>query len=231
MIKTAQNDLISVIIPAYNAEKYLIECLSSLFSQDLSIPFEVIVVNDGSTDGTSDILERYSENIKVINQANSGVCKARNAGFKAAKGKFITSLDADDLYLKNKLFRQWQFLKDNPQYAMVFGKIEQFISPELAVGKRHVPEKMRIVPALNFQGGMYRASAFAINGYIDESLYSYGEFIDWFSRAKEKNLKHAILDEVLQKRRVHDLNYGKLRAHEQVDFLKVLRSKLNRAKS
>lgn len=224
-------DFISVIIPAYNAEKYLEESLESLYNQDVAIPFEIIVVNDGSTDGTLEILQRQLSKIRIINQTNKGIARARNAGFKAAKGNYITGLDADDLCLPHKLSFQWQFLNANPQYDMVFGKVEQFISPELDNGQNVISENIKVLPALTFPGGMFRAAAFKKNGLIDESLNSCGDFMDWFIKAKEKGLPFAIIDEVLQKRRIHNTNYGRLNTSEQVDYLKVLRAKLKRAKN
>ena len=88
---------ISVVIPVYNAEKYLAKCLDSIFIQ--SGPFEVIAVNDGSTDNSLNILKQYAakhSNMKVIDQQNQGIAAARNAGIRAAKHKYITFTDNDD---------------------------------------------------------------------------------------------------------------------------------------
>lgn len=87
----------SVIIPIYNSEKYLAKCLDSIFVQKGS--FEVIAVNDGSTDNSLNILEQYAKkhsNMKIITQKNQGVSAARNAGFKVAKNKYVTFIDSDD---------------------------------------------------------------------------------------------------------------------------------------
>lgn len=89
---------ISVIIPAYNAERYLSECIDSVLNQTKS-GIEIVIVNDGSTDGTADIIKTYAErhdNIHVVTQENGGLKKARESGFKTAKGKYIGWIDADD---------------------------------------------------------------------------------------------------------------------------------------
>jgi glycosyltransferase involved in cell wall biosynthesis len=225
-----KSDLISVVIPAYNAEEYLQESLDSLYDQISPVDFEIIVVNDGSTDRTLQILEAQGDKIRVFSHANSGVCKTRNLGFKAAKGNYITCLDADDLYEPDKLDKQYRYLKDHPNLDMVFCKVEQFISPELDPSDRKIPEHVRVMNSMNFAGGLFKSEVFEKNGYIDESLRSYGEFIDWFARAKEIGLKYAVMDEILYKRRVHDSNYGKVNASEQMDYLKVLRAKIQRSK-
>lgn len=228
-MKSTKTDLISVVIPAYNAELYLQECLDSIYAQEIPIKVEIIVVNDGSTDSTGDILKAQGDKIKVIHQANSGCVRARNAGFRLASGNFITCLDHDDLYLPLKLFTQWGYLKNHSEVDMVFCKIKQFISPELNDGSRRIPENMEVLTAMNFSGGMYRSSVFAANGYIDESLLNYGEFVDWFAKAKEKSIEHSVIAEILLLRRVHNTNLGKTRTSEQIAYLKILREKLNRA--
>lgn len=96
---------VSVIIPAYNAERFILDAVNSVLRQTLS-PSEVIIVNDGSTDNTLDIAKKLSDfhsQIIVIDQKNGGPSKARNAGLKIASGDYITFLDADDIWHFNKL--------------------------------------------------------------------------------------------------------------------------------
>lgn len=90
--------LISVIVPVYNVEKYLPQCLDSLIKQTF-LPFEIICVNDGSTDGCNEILSRYAakdRRIRLICQNNRGLSAARNAGLKKAKGQYVLFVDSDD---------------------------------------------------------------------------------------------------------------------------------------
>jgi glycosyltransferase involved in cell wall biosynthesis len=97
--------LFSVIIPAYNSEAYVGEAIESALMQK-GVKFEVIVVNDGSTDMTSKVLNSFKQNITVLNQANLGVSEARNNGVRLAKGNMIAFLDADDIWLPEKLLAQ-----------------------------------------------------------------------------------------------------------------------------
>lgn len=103
---------ISVIIPAYNSGKYISKCLDSIFSQSFTA-YEVIVINDGSTDNTLKVLEQYSEKIVLINQKNSGVSSARNAGLAKATGNFIAFIDSDDVWHRDKLLFQYNLMNSN----------------------------------------------------------------------------------------------------------------------
>lgn len=98
---------LSVIIPAYNADKYIGKCLDTVIAQDID-SMEMIVVNDGSTDQTMDIVKQYElgyPNIRVISTANKGVSHARNIGLRKAKGRYITFVDADD-YIEPGMYRK-----------------------------------------------------------------------------------------------------------------------------
>lgn len=94
------NELVSVIMPAYNMEKYIGDSIESVLNQNY-INFELIIINDGSSDGTKEIIAKYQhmdERIIYIEQENHGVSVARNVGMSCAKGKYISFLDADDLW-------------------------------------------------------------------------------------------------------------------------------------
>lgn len=96
---------LSIIIPCYNSEKYLRDCLLSILRQETLYHFEIIVINDGSTDETANIINSFKDNKKVIviNQINQGMSAARNAGLEIARGKYLTFVDSDDLLAKGAL--------------------------------------------------------------------------------------------------------------------------------
>lgn len=112
---------ISVIIPAYNAEAAIRRCLDSMFAQTRS-ELELIVIDDGSTDATSDIvaaLARNESRIVLLKQENQGVAAARNAGLNAATGSYIALQDADDYSHPRRMEQQFAFLERNPKYGFV----------------------------------------------------------------------------------------------------------------
>lgn len=106
-------DTVSVVIPVYNGEAFISRAIQSALNQSAP-PFEIIVINDGSTDATSAILATFGDSIKVIAIPNGGVSNARNIGIKASAGEFIAFLDADDIWYENKLKRQLGVFESYP---------------------------------------------------------------------------------------------------------------------
>lgn len=110
---------VSVIIPTYNSARYLPAAIDSALAQTLR-DFELIVVDDGSTDETAAILCSYGDRLLALHQDNRERSAARNAGIRAASGEFIAFLDADDLWLPDKLDRQVAALRDHPEVVLVY---------------------------------------------------------------------------------------------------------------
>lgn len=120
---------LSVVIPCYNSEKTIEECINSvvLECEENNLNYEIIVVNDGSTDNSLNILQELQQKNKriiVFTQKNSGPSVARNLGLENAKGEFIALNDSDDKWLKGKLKNQLEFLKNNPTVSLVCAKYE-----------------------------------------------------------------------------------------------------------
>lgn len=102
------NGRISIIVPVYNAEKHLEDAIKSVLEQTYS-EFELIAVNDGSTDRSLEILQQFTDQrVRIINKENTGVSDARNAAIKAAKGEFVCFLDADDYYSPHYIQRMYE---------------------------------------------------------------------------------------------------------------------------
>ena len=156
MTRLMENDCkmrekISVIIPAYNAEKYIAEALDSVLAQTYPI-HEIIVIDDGSTDKTAEVVHRYINsrtrelanplNLKYFYQENRGPAAARNSGIREATGEYIAFLDADDTWMPEKLARQIEKFNESPDAGLVHAKrirIDES-GAEQETRKRHIPE-------------------------------------------------------------------------------------------
>lgn len=219
--------LVSIIIPVYNGDRYLAEAIESALAQSYRA-VEVIVVDDGSTDRSAAIAGSFGSGIRYVLQPHSGCGAARNRGVKVARGEFLAFLDADDLWLEDKLVRQMDALKHDPELNMVFGYVRQFKSPELdGRSQRELLPEAEILPGY-FPGTLLiRRDAFFRAGLF-ETKWKVGEFIDWYSRAVEEGLKSLLLPEVVMKRRVHTTNMGIRYREDQGDYARILKAALDR---
>lgn len=125
---------LSIIIPVYNAEKYIGVCLDSLLNQDIS-DYEILCINDGSTDGSLAVLEHYAamhSNIRIISKENGGVTTARNTGLENARGDFIWFVDADDFVKENVLGRFQELIQQNNCDRLIIGCyiFDDILTPE-----------------------------------------------------------------------------------------------------
>lgn len=116
---------VSAVIPAYNAQAHISACLNSVLAQTGNFSLEIIVVDDGSTDSTAEIVGQYA-GVQFLRQANAGPSAARNRGIEAATGDVVAFLDADDLWPAGKLQAQLDILQAHPEVALVFGDCRQF---------------------------------------------------------------------------------------------------------
>lgn len=219
--------LISVVIPVHNCERYLAEAIESVLAQTYR-PIEIIVVDDGSTDGSADIAERFVPPVRYCFQLHSGAGAARNHGIECAGGSFFAFLDADDLWMKGKLVRQMAAFREHPQLAMVFGHVEQFHSPELGSDlKDRIRYPAETMPGYMLGAMLVRRDAFLRVGPF-ETKWQVGEFVDWYSRALEQGLKSFVVPQMIVRRRLHSDNLGIRERDSQMDYLRVLKASLDR---
>jgi glycosyltransferase involved in cell wall biosynthesis len=182
---TQARPLVSVIIPTYNRCGCLPRAIESVQNQTY-VHFELIVVDDGSTDGTPDLLQKYGGGIRVIRQENAGVSSARNTGIRAAGGALIALLDSDDSWLPGKLEEQVAFFKASPR-AVICQTEEIWIRNGKRVNpkKRHqkfsgmIFEKTLPLCLVSPSAVMVRPSLFQEVGLFDESLPACEDYDLW----------------------------------------------------
>jgi len=217
---------ISVIIPVYNGERYIAEAIESVLAQEY-LNIEIIVVNDGSTDGTEAVLRSYRD-VRYIYQPKQGASSARNSGIRYSSGEFLAFLDADDFWTKDKLKMQTSLLRARPDLDMVFGHVEQFYSPELEASLRgRIKLASGRMPGYVPGAMLIKKAAFLSVGFFDDG-FRIGEFIDWYMRAVDFGLKSCLAPEVVLKRRLHDANTGIMERDSRKDYLRVLKASLAR---
>ena len=224
------NPLVSVIIPVYNCKLYLREALESVLSQTYS-PIEIIVVDDGSTDGSVGVARSFGKLVRYIGQPNGGIGAARNRGVEMAKGHFLAFLDADDLWMMDKLELQMTILSDQTDLDMVFGRVIQFVSPELSDDERN-KLNCPVEPSAGYHPGamVIRLESFFRVGLF-ETGWQVGEFIDWYAKAMDARLKSYLLPDVVLGRRLHGNNTTLRKKAEHSDYLRVLKASLDRRRT
>jgi glycosyltransferase involved in cell wall biosynthesis len=201
---------ISCVIPVFNGARYLAEALESVFAQTLA-PVEIIVVDDGSTDATPEVAGRYCERIIYIRQDNAGPAAARNLGIARARCDWIAFLDADDLWLADKLERQAGRLVARPELEISITHVRNFWIPELraeeeASRDHHISRPA--IPGYVAQTMLARRAVFDTVGMFDPRL-RVSEDTDWFARASDRGAVLELLPEVCVLRRLHHDNVSR----------------------
>lgn len=218
--------LISVIIPVYNAEVFLEEALLSIQKQAYE-PLEIIVVDDGSTDKTAEIATSFSDNVRYVDQENSGPALARNKGLRMAQGEIIAFLDADDLWPNNKIEIQLAYFIKNPLLEIVVGRVQYLLLSEIIYNKKTFKEFAQPSVGVNLGAGLYRKSVFEKLGYFDPAL-RLSEDVDLFMRIRENGISMAMIEAVTLYYRIHENNISRERERQHALFIKALKQSLNR---
>src|SRR3954447_1295253 len=202
--------LVSVVIPVFDGEAYLAAAIESALAQTYE-PVEVIVVDDGSTDGSAAVAARYD--VRMLRQPNRGVSAAYNAGVEAARGELIAFLDADDLWPADRLAIQVRHLLARPELGFVMAHAIQFMEPgaehpdwltedwlagvgATAAAGPGSPRGDVTAPSTCSGTVLARTAVFRQVGRFDENL-DMGEDLDWLMRATDAGVRHELLPDVV----------------------------------
>lgn len=226
------DDLVSVIIPAYNQSKYIRETIDSVLKQTYN-NVEIIVVNDGSTDDTLKILQEYGNKIKIINQKNKGLAGARNSGIREAKGDYLAFLDSDDLWYNNMLSVMVSHLKNNQQSDIAACSCDLIDEKSQRIRrfnrmsffrnkiKNSFLRTLTLINMFPVHTLLIRKKCFDCCGVFDESLRATEDWDLWLRMAVHGH-KFLLIDDVIAKYRIH----GESMTHDpkrmEESWLKVL---------
>lgn len=213
--------LVSVIVAAYNAERYLGAALESLFAQDYE-PFETIVIDDGSEDGTETVARSFP-GVAYLRQENSGPAAARNNGLSRAQGEFVAILDSDDLLPPGKLSLQVGHLVENPDVDCVLGR-QEWIDPPPWLTRDVVYGELDGIP---LPSAVFRKQILDEIGGFDPT-YRTGEDMDLLVRLREHGGKIVVLPELVLYRRFHGDNLTHVGRPAKDPILRSLKAKLDR---
>lgn len=219
-------DLLSIIVPAYNARPFLADALECIPQQGYK-PVEVIVVDDGSTDGTGDVATTFGGEVTCVRQDNQGAAAARNHGLRLARGEMIAFIDADDLWPQGTLKELATYLRNHPKTELVVGRVQYMRSAARVNGKHQFEPYADPCLALNLGAALFRREVFDRVGQFNEGLRS-SEDIDWFMRAREHGTTMFFLDRVTLFYRRHDSNMTLGREATHTALVRALKRSLDR---
>lgn len=198
------NPTITVLMPAYNAGNYIHEAITSVLAQSFT-DFELLIINDGSTDRTSTVINSFNdERIVVINQENLGVAAALNTGLQHARADYIARFDADDVCYRNRLQVQYDFMQRHPEYQVVGSAADYmdveghhlFTQEPAAFSSSQVQHLNYTICPFIHSTVLYKKQVVVNNGGYNELAYTFEDHILWLRILKNEkacNLPEALI--------------------------------------
>lgn len=221
--------LVSVIIPVYNSAKFLEETLQSVHDQTYPA-IEIIVVDDGSTDDSAEIAQSYS-GVNYTYQENQGVSVARNTGISKAGGEYIAFLDADDVWLPEKLLVQIDFMLKNPAYKITTTDKINFLEAgtELPDHLKQKDDWQTMEENIPSTMVAHRSVFNKIGNYSPD--YQSSEDVEWIWRAKDANILIKKIEKKLVRRRFHGSNLSWILVKDhKANIMRILKESITRKK-
>ena len=209
---------ISIIIPVFNQVSYLEESIESAYNQTLP-PYEIIIVDDGSTDGSGEIADRYmfrdfpgvESPVKVIHQVNKGLSSARNTGIMAATGDYILPLDGDDMLMPNAVARITQEIQKTNGDIIASSFKEFGLSNREVILQGFTMDDLKVANRLGYFSAIRRSALLEVGGYNPKMKWGWEDWDLWFDLFK-RGKSIAIIQDILvmyrvkEKSMIHDAN-------------------------
>ena len=201
---TGSKPTITVLMPVYNAEKYISDAIASVLAQSFA-DFELLIINDGSTDETENIIRSFTDQrIVLINQANQGVAAALNNGLQIAKAEYIARFDADDICMAQRLQTQYDFLFAHPEYTIVGSDVDYldmndefiFSYSALMYSNEQIQQQQFIICPFIHSSVLFRKGAVIKAGGYNIHAHTFEDHLLWpkiLSQGKGCNLPEKLL--------------------------------------
>lgn len=216
---------VAALIPVWNGAAYLAEAIESVLAE---APDEVVVVDDGSTDGSGEIARRYAPRVRCVRQPNRGVAAARNAALRASRSDLVAFLDADDVWPRGRLPTLLQALERHPDCDIAQGRLQRLVRDARSGAWTLVDEAWR---APNVSTALIRRRLFSTVGVFDERTGGGGDDVDWLLRVRESGARETTVDAVTLFYRRHDANMTNDVATDQSRLLRVLAKSIARRRA
>ena len=218
---------VSAVILAFNLERFIAEAIESVLAQ--THPCEIVIVDNGSTDGTLEIVRGYGDRVRLEVEPRRGIGLARNAGLDAARAEFIAFLDGDDLWEPGKTEAQLAAFGRTRGLDLVFGHVLQVLDEGLDPERRarlRAPETPQ--PGLHLGAMMARRETWDRVGRWDRGWDS-ADGLAWFARARELGLREEMLPDLVTIRRIHGANQTlKTQDTRGEEWARILKASLDR---
>ncbi len=215
------SNLISIIIPTYNGEKYIKDCIKSIQNQKMNT--EIIVIDDISTDKTVEIAKSLGCRV-VVNDIHKGQVAGKNTGIKEAKGKYWLTIDQDDMLADGALARLVEEMEKDDNNYIIMAQLKDFCSPD-------TPNEIKFCKPKPFYGiltgsTLFKTEVFDKIGLWQEGVIT-GDVIDLTNRLMKVGIEIKKVDFVSCNRRIHSANYGRTNQKDEYkDYAKALRERL-----
>ncbi len=218
---------VTCVIPVHDGAAHLAEAIDSVLGQTRP-PAEVIVVDDGSTDGTPEVAASYGDRIRYVRQENRGPAAARNRGAGLADGEILTFLDADDIWDEVKLERQSEHFEARPELDLCWAHAQNFWTEEVTEEARQMEDHPRSRPVPGYVTGTLaiRRELFHALGGLDEGR-EHTDTMDFCLRARRAGAVSELLPDILLYRRLHASNRSRQHRERSLDeFFELIHTDL-----
>ena len=218
---------VSALMPVWNGVAFLGEALESILVQEPAVD-EIVVVDDGSTDGSGDLARSFGPRVRCVRREHSGLAATRNAAVREARCDLVAFLDSDDLWPRGRMALLLAALEANPDCGIAQGRLQRMVPDGQGDGWKLVDESWR---APNVSTALIRREVFATVGPFDENARGGGDDVDWLLRVREAGVAEVGVDAITLYYRRHDTNMTNDVATDQSRLLRVLARSIARRRA